>query len=189
MPSDLQSVEKQLAARSHELLPRKCWKLVFLVSECVRSLSKIYLGVFPASPGTRIQEISVRTFSIQWGQTRSKRPIGSKKPVFFRSDPRSQSYFPHLDRESAHGDFLQLLEKPETPPDRSWRELRHILRRTIPIFIISGSKAHASVLEGTFSTDCASDGIRTGLVRRGCSADESFPEWYIVVCVYIQRWR
>ena len=63
MPSYLQSVEKgPLSARSHELLPRKCWKLVFLASKCVGVLSKICLGVFPVSLGSRLQEIPVDTF-------------------------------------------------------------------------------------------------------------------------------
>ena len=55
------------------------------------------------------------------------------------------------------------LEKRETPPDKIWRELRHILRRERTNFNISGAKAHANVLKGTFSADCESDCKRIGL--------------------------
>ena len=37
---DLQSVEKYLPVRSHVLLPRKCWKMVFLASKRVGSFLK-----------------------------------------------------------------------------------------------------------------------------------------------------
>ena len=40
------------------------------------------------------------------------------------------------------------LEKRVTPPDRSWREIRHIMRRKISY--LSGTKAHANVLKVFF---------------------------------------
>ena len=66
-------------------LPRKRWKLVFPAAECVRPLSKIYLGVSPTSPGTQIQEKLPTALSwiTKLGQIRSKRPIGFEKNVFF----------------------------------------------------------------------------------------------------------
>ena len=102
--SDLESVEKQLPARSREL---------FLASECVGSLSKIYLGVFPVSRGTPIQETADRTFSTRLGQIRpdwvkyDPNARSDRKKRIFRSDPRSPSCSPRLDRESADGEFLQ----------------------------------------------------------------------------------
>ena len=66
MLSDSQSVEKKsLSARSHEFLPRKRRKSVFLASERVGNLSEVYQGVFyPASTGGGggLQEITARTF-------------------------------------------------------------------------------------------------------------------------------
>lgn len=59
-------------------------------------------------------------------------------------------------------------EKRESPPDRSWREVRHILRREIPFFNISGAKPHVNALKETFSTDPKSDCIRSGLKRGKC---------------------
>ena len=56
--------------RSHELLPPKCWKLVFLASDLTRAFSKIYPELFPASPGGQLQEITLSTFSIQTGYNR-----------------------------------------------------------------------------------------------------------------------
>ena len=48
---------------SHELLPRKCWKLVFLASEWIGVFSKIYPELFPASPGAQLQENCRQHFS------------------------------------------------------------------------------------------------------------------------------
>ena len=132
-------------------------------------------GCFPLSPGTQIQEIAVRSFSILLGRTRSKCPIGSEKNVFFDPIPDSKIIFTSLGSKKGRRRFIATrpLEKPETPPYRSWRELRHILRRERPIFKISGSKAHhANVLKGTFSTDCESDGIRIGLTANETNRNE-----------------
>ena len=82
-----------LSIRSHELMPRKCWKLAFLPSEWIGALSKIYPELFPASPGAQLQEITVSTFSIRLGQTRLHSPIGSKKTAGRRkrgSTPRTK---------------------------------------------------------------------------------------------------
>ena len=46
MEWDLESVEKQLAARSHELLRRKFWRLIFLASECMCRISLQYRYIF-----------------------------------------------------------------------------------------------------------------------------------------------
>ena len=59
-------LKKYLSVRSHELLPRKCWKLVFLASEWVGVFSKICPELFLASAGAQLQEITVSTFSINW---------------------------------------------------------------------------------------------------------------------------
>ena len=56
--------------------------------------------------------------------------------------------------------------KWETALDRFWRKLRLILRRARPISNIFGAKAHANVLQGTFSTDCKSNCIIIGLRRK-----------------------
>ena len=86
----LQSVEKVPFSTfaGHDILPRKCWKMVFLASARVGAFPKIYPELFPASPGAQLQKITVSTFSIQLGQIRLQSPIGSKKNVFFRSDGR-----------------------------------------------------------------------------------------------------
>ena len=85
--------------------------MVFLVSECVGSLSKIHMGVLPASPGSQIQEIVDRTFSIQLGQIRSNLvkydPNARSERVFSIRFPIAIK-FTSLDRQSADGDdFLQ----------------------------------------------------------------------------------
>ena len=133
-------LKKYLSVRSHELLPRKYWKLVFLPWEWVGIFSMIYPELFPASPGAQVQEITVNTFSTQLGQStvtisdRIERngffffpirltivivldPVGSKK---------CWRWFP------ATGP----LEKRETALDRSWRKLR-LIRRARPISNIS----------------------------------------------------
>ena len=45
--------------------------------------SEIHPELFPASPGARLQEITVSTFSVQLGQIRFQSFIGSKQ-TFFR---------------------------------------------------------------------------------------------------------
>ena len=64
----------------------------------------------------RMLEIADRTFSIQLGQIRYKRQIGSRK-TYFSIRSASQTYSPHLDRKSADGDSLQpgLLRSGEHP--------------------------------------------------------------------------
>ena len=86
MQLDLQ--KKYPSVRSHELLPRKCWESVFLASERVGAFSKIYPELFPASPGARLQEITIYPkFSIQQGQIRLHLfPDRIEKNVLF--DPR-----------------------------------------------------------------------------------------------------
>ena len=100
-----------------------------------------------------------RTISIKLGQTRSKRPIGSKKTDFSIRSPIS------IISEKLRAVIFATrpLGKRKTPPDRSWREIGHILRRERTIFNISGANAHANVLKGTFSTEGESDCIRIGL--------------------------
>ena len=49
-------LKKYLSVRSHEVLPRKRWKLVFLASEWVGAFSKIYPELLPASPGAQLRE-------------------------------------------------------------------------------------------------------------------------------------
>ena len=60
----LQSVEKVSFSTfaGHDILPRKCWKMVFLASARVGAFPKIYPELFPASLGAQLQEITVSTF-------------------------------------------------------------------------------------------------------------------------------
>ena len=71
-----------LSVRSHELSPRKCWKLVFLDPEWVGGFSEIHLSraVSRSSRGQVAgKSTAIRTFSIQLGQTRSKFRSDRKK--------------------------------------------------------------------------------------------------------------
>ena len=70
--------KKYLWVPSNQLLPRKCWKLVFLASEWVGAFSKIYPKPLPDSSGAQLHEITVSLFAIQLGQIRLQSPIGSK---------------------------------------------------------------------------------------------------------------
>ena len=77
-------LKKYLSVR-HELFPRRCWKEVFLASEYVGVFSKLYPGLFPASPGPQLQEITVTpsTFFYPTGsKIRLQSPIGSEKAFF-----------------------------------------------------------------------------------------------------------
>ena len=73
MQLDLQSVEKYLSVRSQIGLPRLRMSRSFLqdVSRAASRFSEVQL-----------QEITVRTFSIQLGQIRLQLPIGSEKTFF-----------------------------------------------------------------------------------------------------------
>ena len=77
-------LKKYLSVRSHQLLARKCWKLVFLASEWVGAFCKIYPELFPASPGAQLKEITVSTFLYNWVKYDHNRPSNRKKR-FFRS--------------------------------------------------------------------------------------------------------
>ena len=156
-------LKKYLSVRSHERLPRKSWKLVSLASEWLGDFSKIYPELFPASPETQLQEITVSSFSIQLGEIRLQSIIGSKNAIF---DPigvcnpvgskKCWRRFP------ANGP----LEKRGTALDRSWRNLRLILRWGRPISSILGANAHANVLKSTFSTDYKLNWIGIALKMR-----------------------
>ena len=140
-------------------------------TECVGSLSKIYLGVFPASRGARLQEVAARTFSIQMRWIRLRSGIGLRETffrfMFYRSRSGVWIVFYPVGSKKCGQRFLATgpFEKRETPPtDRPWSEILHILRREEPISNLPGAKTHhADVLKGSFSTDCESDGIRIGL--------------------------
>ena len=54
--------KKYFSVGSHELLPRECWKSVFLASEWVGVLAKINPQLFPASSGTQLQEMTVSPY-------------------------------------------------------------------------------------------------------------------------------
>lgn len=88
------------------------------------------------------------------------------------SDRRLQSCLTQLDRTNDDGDFLQFigpwpLEKRETAAlDRSWRELRLVLRRGRPISKNFGAKAHANVPTDTFSANCKSSCIEVDLTLK-----------------------
>ena len=106
-------------------------------------------GSFLCRPDCR--KLPSKLFRSNWrlGQTRSKTRDRIENNVFF--DPNSDRSHLHLIWiEKCRRGFLAagILEKRETPPDRSWRELRHILRRERPTSSISGAKAHANVLKG-----------------------------------------
>ena len=55
MQLDLQHDGKYFSVRSHELLPRQCWKLALLASQGGEVVSKIYPELFAAYPGTQLQ--------------------------------------------------------------------------------------------------------------------------------------
>ena len=103
--------------------------------------------------------------------------------------PRSfESYFPFLQGPSTVSTFSitipnrigkkERLKKRETALDRSWRKLRLIPRRGRPISNIFGSKTHANVVKGTFSTDCISDCVGIGRLTalHRCSQYTSYSE-------------
>ena len=169
MPSDLQSVEKHLSARPHELLLRERRKLVFLVSGCVGSLSKY----------------------IQGGVSRfSRHPdTGNCRPDFFdptrantiqTPDRIKQNVFPDPIPDRNHIHLIRIEKVPTVKfcnqaPQKAGSTPWQILERTPThseasktyfFNIISGARVHhANVLmKGTFSTDCESDGIRTTAV-------------------------
>ena len=154
-------LKKYLSALPNELLPRKCWKLVFLASEWFGVFSKIYPELFPASPGVQLQEITSALFRSNWVKY-DYNPRSDQKNVF----PIQLGIATQLDRKSADGDSLQLgpWTSGITALGRPWRKLQVILRRWRPISNILGAKAHVNVLKGTFSTYYKSS-IRIGLKR------------------------
>ena len=123
--------------------------MVFLASECVRPLSKTYLGVFPASKGTQIQEVADRTFPIRLGHIRSKRPIGSKTAYFSIRSTIAIIFTSFGSKKCGWCDFLQPDPSKSgnlTLIDLGENYVTYIVRRERPIFNISGAKAHANVL-------------------------------------------
>ena len=87
----LRPILKQLDLQSGEKVPFSTFARAFAPKKLelglprVRmtlSFSETYPELFPASPGTQLQEITVSTFSIQLGQIRLHSPIGSQKTLF-----------------------------------------------------------------------------------------------------------
>ena len=129
-------LKKYLSVCSHELFTPKMLETGLPRLRMSRSsLQDLSRAVSCFSTGAQLQEITVSTYSIQLGQTRSQFQIGSKKIVsrFFRgpvagshgqhffgrtgsntiaipdrTDLGLQSYVTQFDRKSAGGDFLQL---------------------------------------------------------------------------------
>ena len=73
---------------------------------------------------------AVRIFSTQLDRIRLQRPIGSKTTYFSIRSPTAV-IFTSFRSKKCRRRFLATgpLTKRGTPPDRSWRELRHILRQ------------------------------------------------------------
>ena len=75
-------MKKHPRVRSLELLPRKCWQLVFLASERLRLFSKIYPELFPASPGPSGRKSPSALFRSNWFKYDYNRPSDRKKTFF-----------------------------------------------------------------------------------------------------------
>ena len=151
MQLDLQSVEKvpfstfawAFASEILEIaLPRLRMSWSFLEDLSIQSCFTLFQG-----PSCRKSPSAL--FFIQLGD-----PIGDCNPVESKACCR---WFP------ATGP----LEKRETALDRSWRKLQVILRQGWQIFNIFGAKAHASVLQSSFPTNCKSNCIIIGLKFEG----------------------
>ena len=119
---------------------------------------------FPLPEGPSCRKSPSARFSIQLGQIRSQSSIRSKI-TFFSILSGIVILFDPVGSQKCWRWFPATgpLEKRETALDRSWRKLQFILNRGKPISNILGSKAHANVLNGTFSTDYKSDCIIIGL--------------------------
>ena len=156
---------RYLSVRSHELLPRTRWKLVFLASEWV---------------GVSSQDLSRAVSRFSRGPVAGNRgqhffdPTGSNtitivKSYLYLRPEKVVIIFDPVGLKSVDGDFLFFStrseivnvfdpvgskkcwrwhpatgppEKCETALDRSWRKLQVILRRGRPISKIFGANAH-----------------------------------------------
>ena len=133
---------------------------------CQNPLQHLSRGGFPLLQAPRHRKLPTALFRFSLlGQIRSKRPIRSKKTYLFFDPIHTRNHIHLIGIEKVRTVILATapLGKRETPPDFSWRELRHILRRKRPIFNIAGAKAHANVLKAAFSTDSKPDCKRSGL--------------------------
>ena len=64
-----------LSVGSHEsVCPENVGKIAFLASEWVGAFSKIFPGLFPASPGAQLQEITSYLFRFNWVKNDCNRP-------------------------------------------------------------------------------------------------------------------
>ena len=163
-------LKKYLSVRSHEFLPRKCWKFVSLSSEWVAVFSKYLSRAVSRFSRAQLQGVTVSTCSIR-----------SEKTTFFSMQPEIVIVFDPVGSKKWWRWFPATgpLEKRETFLIRSWRKLQVIPSRGRPISNVFEAKAHANVLKGTFSTDCKLVMVRAVWVRE--VFDDGLP--YYSVCV------
>ena len=134
------SLKRCLSVRSHEVLHRKSWKLVFLASEWVETFSKIYHCC--ASLGTQLLEITISISSIQHGEIRLQSSMRSKKTIF-SIRPENVVVVDRVRSKKCWRWFpaTEPQEKQETTL-RSWRKFRLILRRERPVADAFGANNH-----------------------------------------------
>ena len=144
-------LKKYLWVRSHELLPPKCWKLVFIASEWLGVFFKVYPEQLSRLSRGPVAGNHRRHF---FDPTGLQSPTGSEKRFFDPIGDCNRIWPSWIEKVLKWFPATGPLEKLETALGRSWRKLRIILRRGRPIFNIFGAKAHSEALKGTFSTDC-----------------------------------
>ena len=119
----------------HDRVSRKYWKLVYIsrLRTCQIIVSKFYLAVFHASPGTKRQEIAVRTLRSTGSNTiQTSDRIEMNVTYYFSIRSPIAIIFISFGSKKCRRCFLGMgpLGKQEAPPDsRSWGELRRIPRR------------------------------------------------------------
>ena len=201
MPSDLRWVEKNVSACSHERLLRKCWKLVFLASEFVRSPSKINPGVFLASLGTQIyRKLTFAVFRSNCVKHDKNPPFGSKK-MYFSVRLKNNAFFdPIPDRnhihliwieKSADGDLLQpgVWRSGKHPQIDLGRDIRRVMRRESPISVFFRDKSSCERADFVFSTDCKSDGIIIGLLYNNPNPSANIvQDWLLTPLGLVHQW-
>ena len=193
MQLDLQSVEKYLLSTFAPVFAPKMLRIgIFLASEWVGVSTRSIQNYFSASAGAQLQEIAVSTFFIQLGQIRLQSPDRTEKNFVFLIRPRIVIVLFFAVRSGMAIVFDLVwskkcwrrfpatgpLQKRETALDGFLEKTpTHSEARKRPIFNIFGAKAHANVLESTFSTGCQYGCVRLGVcgvVGWGVLLNDSF---------------
>ena len=140
--------------------PEKLWQVYFFSPQNVSEISpRSVTGRFPLPDGPGCKMSPSALDRSKCGEKEIAR--GSERIIrfFFRSDRAFGSSLAQLDRKRAVGNFQHLgaWRSRKHPPDRSCREIRHILRRERPDQLSSCERA-----ENCKSTNCKSHCIRSG---------------------------